>query len=214
MFYRRKLPHLQRDSKPHFITFVTDRRTILPECARDIVLASCLHDRDTRYDLHAAVVMPDHVHLILTPLNDMTRLQVWSLPEILDAIKGASAHMINRRSGRRGPVWQEESFAHVLRSSEASTRRLTTFWKILSGASWSAIIGNIAGCVLPHFEFAGHTIAPRSFAPHGRPGAAVPAWASVLPALCSSLSSCLHQVLCFPCLLLPPSCLNTSAARS
>jgi REP element-mobilizing transposase RayT len=124
MFYRRTLPHLQRNSKPHFITFVTDRRTILPDCVRDIVLASCLHDRGSRYELHAAVVMPDHVHLILTPLNDMTRMQVWALPETLDAIKGASAHKINRRIGKRGPVWQDESFDHVLRSSESLDRKI------------------------------------------------------------------------------------------
>jgi REP element-mobilizing transposase RayT len=124
LFYRRTLPHLQRDSKAHFITFVTYRRAILPEWARDIVLASCLHDRDSHYDLHVAVVMPDHVHLILAPLNDIKRLQVRTLPEIMDAIKGASAHMINKRAGRRGPVWQDESFDHVLRSSESLDQKV------------------------------------------------------------------------------------------
>jgi hypothetical protein len=33
-------------------------------------------------------------------------------------IKSASAHLINRRLNRQGDVWQEESFDHVLRSSE------------------------------------------------------------------------------------------------
>lgn len=33
-------------------------------------------------------------------------------------IKSASAHLINRQLRRQGPVWQEESFDHVLRSSE------------------------------------------------------------------------------------------------
>ena len=67
-FYRRNLPHLQRDFKLHFVTFVTKNRWNLPEQARDIVLASARHDDTLHYDLHAAVVMPDHVHLILTPL--------------------------------------------------------------------------------------------------------------------------------------------------
>jgi REP element-mobilizing transposase RayT len=62
--------------------------------------------------------MPDHVHLIFTPLVDQQGMEVFSLARIMDAIKGASAHRINRALGRKGRVWQAESFDHVLRSSE------------------------------------------------------------------------------------------------
>ena len=62
--------------------------------------------------------MPDHVHLIFTPLVDHARKEVFSLAKIMDAIKGASAHRINPALGRRGQVWQAESLDHVLRSSE------------------------------------------------------------------------------------------------
>ena len=117
-FYRRNLPHLQRDFKLHFVTFVTKNRWNLPEQARDIVLASARHDDALHYDLHAAVVMPDHVHLILTPLVNEAQQRVMPLFEIMKAIKGASAHKINRQLGRHGAVWQEESFDRVLRSSE------------------------------------------------------------------------------------------------
>ena len=41
------------------------------------------------------------------------------LPEILKAIKGASSPAINRRLLTHEPVWQEESFDHVQRSSES-----------------------------------------------------------------------------------------------
>jgi hypothetical protein len=40
------------------------------------------------------------------------------LTQILQSIKGASGRAINERLRREGPVWQEESFDHVLRSSE------------------------------------------------------------------------------------------------
>jgi REP element-mobilizing transposase RayT len=117
-FYRRNLPHVQKDFTPHFITFVTKFRWMLPDCARDITLRSCCHDHRKKYELYVAVVMPDHVHLILTPLiNEQTR-EVFSLMGILRDIKGASARAINQRLGRHGVVWQEESFDHVLRSSE------------------------------------------------------------------------------------------------
>jgi REP element-mobilizing transposase RayT len=87
--------------------------------AREIVMNSCLHDNGTRYDLRVAVVMPDHVHMILIPLIDEKEKRTWAMPEILDAVNGASAHLINKRLSRSGPVWQQESFDHVLRSSES-----------------------------------------------------------------------------------------------
>ena len=117
-FYRRQLPHLQVDDRQHFVTFCTDRRWILPGGARSVVLESCLHDNGKRFDLRVAVVMPDHVHVIFTPLVDHEAMEVCSLAEIMDSIKGASAHRVNKALGRKGRVWQAESFDHVLRSSE------------------------------------------------------------------------------------------------
>jgi REP element-mobilizing transposase RayT len=118
-FYRRNLPHMQRDSAPHFITFNTKFREILPDWARDIVLRSCVHDHGKRYRLHVAAVMPDHVHVILTPLVDEARGSIVSLVEIMKAMKGASAHAINRYSGCHATIWQEESFDRIVRSSES-----------------------------------------------------------------------------------------------
>jgi hypothetical protein len=40
------------------------------------------------------------------------------------ASKGASAHSVNRMLQRSGPVWQEESFDHVLRSNESFEENL------------------------------------------------------------------------------------------
>ena len=117
-FYRRNLPHLQRDNRPHFLTFCTYHRWILPACARQITLDCCVHEHASTIDLNVVVVMPDHVHLIFTPLVDRARCEVVSLARITKAIKGASAHLINRQLGRTGTVWQEESFDRVLRYSE------------------------------------------------------------------------------------------------
>ena len=118
-FYRRQLPHLQCDFRQHFVTFCTDHRWTLPERVRSIVLDCCLHDNAEKFDLRVAVVMPDHVHLIFTPLVDHEAMEICSLANIMDAIKGASAHKINQALGRKGRVWQPESFDHVLRSSES-----------------------------------------------------------------------------------------------
>jgi REP element-mobilizing transposase RayT len=61
--------------------------------------------------------MPDHVHLVLQALLDQNGCE-FSISEILKAIKGASAHRINKALRRKGSLWQEESFDHVIRKSE------------------------------------------------------------------------------------------------
>jgi REP element-mobilizing transposase RayT len=67
----------------------------------------------------AAVMMPDHVHLVFTPLVGAKKNEIYSLAEIMGAIKGASTQLINCALGRTGRVWQTESFDRVLRSSES-----------------------------------------------------------------------------------------------
>src|SRR5438132_2561145 len=127
--YRRRLPHLQKADAAMFVTFCTGGHLALPEEARDLVLEHCLREggiltfagegaRATpRIRLPAAVVMPDHVHLLLSPLRDENG-RPFPLPDILQCLKGTTAHRINRLLHTSGPVWEEESFGHVLRSDE------------------------------------------------------------------------------------------------
>jgi REP element-mobilizing transposase RayT len=96
----------------------------MPALARDIALRCCKHDHEVRAIVHCIVIMPDHVHLALTPLIDQSRQQQWTLAEIMQGIKGASAHAINKALGRRGTVWQAESFDHILRSHEDLNSKL------------------------------------------------------------------------------------------
>jgi len=56
--------------------------------------------------------------MIVTPYED-EKGSTFKLSEILNGIKGASAHSINKALGRKGHVWQDESFDHVLRSTES-----------------------------------------------------------------------------------------------
>ena len=67
---RRHLPHLEKQDRTYFVTFSTVRRLVLPPKARDRVLACCVHDHKVTYWLEAAVVMPDHVHMIFTPYEE------------------------------------------------------------------------------------------------------------------------------------------------
>jgi REP element-mobilizing transposase RayT len=115
--YRRTLPHLQAEDKTIFVTFVTFKRWQLPESIRTIVLNHCLHDNGIKFQMHGAVVMPDHVHLLFTQLKDELG-NIFGLSEIMSGIKGASSHSVNKALDRRGPVWQYESFDRILRSDD------------------------------------------------------------------------------------------------
>jgi REP element-mobilizing transposase RayT len=115
--YRRNLPHIQLDDKPIFVTFTTYQRWELPESVRDLVLKHCLYDHGKKLVVHGIVVMPDHVHMVISPMRD-TYGEIFGLAEIMHGIKGASAHSINKVLDRKGRVWQDESFDHVLRSDE------------------------------------------------------------------------------------------------
>lgn len=121
--YRRRLPHLQKNYRPIFVTFITFHRWVLPPAAREIVLECCLKENGCKFDLHAAVVMADHVHLLFTPLR---RPDGWLYPlcDIMRAIKGVSAWRVNQLLARSGKVWQEESFDHVLRSNDSLAEKM------------------------------------------------------------------------------------------
>lgn len=112
----RYLPYLQKDNRALFITFTTHRRWCLPDVARDVAMEACTHAHNKKCILHAAVVMPDHVPVVLTPLSN--EHGSFSIPQVMPSIKSESAHRINKALNRRGKVWQDESFDHVLRNDE------------------------------------------------------------------------------------------------
>ena len=121
--YHRRLPHYQKADRAIFVTFRKLNREPFAANARDVILQHCLHDDGRRFILHAAIVMPDHVHMLLTPTRDQAGWP-YSLPEILKLIKGVSARSVNKLLGSSGPIWQEESFDHVLRSDESFAEKL------------------------------------------------------------------------------------------
>jgi len=66
--------------------------------------------------------MPDHVHIVISA-SRVEGVPI-ALSEITHSIKSVSAHRINKLLGRRGPVWQEESFDHAIRSDEALNAKM------------------------------------------------------------------------------------------
>ena len=63
-----------------------------------------------RYQLDEYVVVPNHVHAIVTPLGSH------ELSSVLHSWKSYTATQINRRLRVSGKFWQQESFDHIVRS--------------------------------------------------------------------------------------------------
>jgi putative transposase len=87
-----------------------------PEIAALVVAAVRDGERRfNRYQLHAFVIMSNHVHLLVTPSVPATK---W-----LGPLKGFTAHEANRFLGLTGnPFWQNESHDHLVRSPEEFAR--------------------------------------------------------------------------------------------
>ncbi|MDE2127904.1 MAG: transposase [Armatimonadetes bacterium] len=79
-----------------------------PALAR-IVECGLLQYDAVRYHLHAWVVMPNHIHALITPMPEV------SLSTIIRAWKVASARSINAVLERSGSIWAPDYFDRFIR---------------------------------------------------------------------------------------------------
>ncbi len=82
-----------------------------PEIAQVIENALLQFDGE-RYRLHAWVIIPNHVHVLATPLPG------YSLSEILHSWKSYTAKEANRILRKTGPFWMEEYFDRAMRDGK------------------------------------------------------------------------------------------------
>jgi len=87
------------------------RALAIPE-VRETVRACLMKFDGQRLNVHAAVIMPTHVHALLEPIGANTR------SELLKGIKGASARQVNKLLGTSGTFWMDESYDHIVRSEK------------------------------------------------------------------------------------------------
>lgn len=105
----------------YFVTTHTWQRRALfqKEAPTEILLSQILNCRDRGfYALHAFVIMPDHLHVLLTPAGDT------SLEKAVQMIKGRAAHRIRKELPFGFPVWQPGFHDRWIRTSEEFRSRL------------------------------------------------------------------------------------------
>jgi carbamoyl-phosphate synthase large subunit len=76
------------------------------------VASALKHFQGTRYLLDAFVVMPNHVHALLLPLNGH------SLSEILHSWKSFTGKELKRRAGEQEIIWQDENYDRIVRDEK------------------------------------------------------------------------------------------------
>ena len=78
----------------------------------EIVRNAFSHFGGSRCDLHSWVVMPNHVHLLVSLREGQT------LDGLMQSWKGFTSRAINRLLGRSGALWQKDYYDRLIRNAE------------------------------------------------------------------------------------------------
>jgi putative transposase len=94
-------------SQTYVLTAVAQQRRCVFQCdaIAELFIDMLFRYRDSgKFDLHAFVVMPDHVHILLTPAQDV------AIERCAQLIKGGFSFAV--RKDLPGEIWQEGYHAH------------------------------------------------------------------------------------------------------
>lgn len=99
----------------YFVTSVTWQRRplfVAEAMARLFLKTLYGYRRQSKYYLHAFVLMPEHFHLLLTPSHDLT------LERTLQLIKGGYSYAAGQTFGKKIEIWERGFTDHRIRNAE------------------------------------------------------------------------------------------------
>jgi putative transposase len=108
-----QLKHRTHPGGSYFITTkCAENRSIfqVPENAQILINILFKYRDQHAYQLHEFVVMPNHLHLLLTPGESI------SLEKCIQFIKGASSHEIHKRRNHKLEIWQKSFHDWTIRN--------------------------------------------------------------------------------------------------
>ena len=115
---------LKRFLLPNFCYFITivvkDRKKLFLDEEICSIILKDLEFYRKKYDylLHAYVIMPDHLHLLLS-LKERGNISI-----IMRDFKSHTAQMINKLLKRKGRLWQQGFYDHVIRDERDFIKRM------------------------------------------------------------------------------------------
>ena len=103
--------HATNTHQTYIVTTSTWERRALFHNERwaKLLIDTLYHYRGSAYLLHAFVVMPEHIHLLITPLT--------SLEKSVQFIKGGFSHRAKKELGSNMEVWQKGFSDHRIRDA-------------------------------------------------------------------------------------------------
>ncbi len=119
--YSRRLPHILVPGSLYFLTFrlAPQQGRPLAEEERSALGAHIGSMRPGH--CRAFVIMPDHVHLLYQSVAEE------DLRKTLHGLKSSSAHSLSHQFGRRAPIWQDETYDHIVRNE----KEMLETWKYI-----------------------------------------------------------------------------------
>ncbi len=111
------------DGAVYFFTLVTNRRRRWfdePDCRQWLGQAFRHARRRLPFRVHAVVLLPDHLHVLIQPAEDVDYSALWRLVKtnftrrLLPTLAGSDRARRGRRPGERA-VWQRRFFEHTIR---------------------------------------------------------------------------------------------------
>jgi REP element-mobilizing transposase RayT len=107
---RNRRPRLREPGGTYFVTWCLAQGAPPLGAEERTVVADCLRHFDgVRYLLDAWVVMDDHVHVVVTPLESRT------LDSVLHSWRSYAAHVLVQR-GRAAPIWRRDEHDRIVRA--------------------------------------------------------------------------------------------------
>ena len=94
-------------------TTVLERKPVFIQSEAAAVVLKSLHwcESQGKIALDAAVVMPDHLHFVMS-------LRSGSLAQLMHSLKGYTAYKVNGLLKKKGPLWQRHYHDHAVRQEE------------------------------------------------------------------------------------------------
>jgi putative transposase len=104
--------HATNNAQTYFVTSDTwERRALFnAEPWARLFFKTLLSHRGDAYLLHEFVLMPDHFHLLITPLTALERA--------VQFIKGGFSHQVKKEFGSNAEIWQRGFADHRIRDVE------------------------------------------------------------------------------------------------
>jgi REP element-mobilizing transposase RayT len=98
----------------HTISVTKGREPVFANPANAALLIDCIRSMSQLGQAHvlAYAVMPDHLHLLLSPRNGE------NLSNVMRSLKRYAVKRINEASGRTGSLWQQSFYDRAMRNEE------------------------------------------------------------------------------------------------